>query len=302
MKKRWFWLCGAITMAIGVGVWAKRPAPPTTVRTMALTPTRVEQTVSCNGVVEAADGIGVFLPVDCVIREVYVAVGQRVKKGDTLAVVDKEATHANADDVAAQIALAGMPEEVTAPEDGIVVEVSATAGKVVVRGTPCVLLVRPCDLQVRIAIREKDLRVLREGMCVRIGGDGLAQSTYGGTLTEISSTASSSGSSTIVEGVVTPDEGIVDASFRLGISTKATVVTSVIEEGYLIPYEAVLSDEKGSYLYLLSGGVARRHNVEGAIPVAQGLLLNNTASVGATIILEPEKVSGDGATVTEVAS
>lgn len=302
MKKRWFWLCGVIAVAIGIVAWGKRPTPPPTVRTMALTPTRVEQTVSCNGVVEAADGIGVFLPVDCFIREVRVSVGQRVKKGDVLAVMDKEATHANADDVAVQIALAGMAEEVTAPEDGIVVEISATTGKVLACGTPCVLLVRPCDLQVRIAIREKDLRVLKEGMCVRISGDGLTQSTYDGVLTEISSAASSSGSATIVEGVVTPDEGIVDASFRLGISTKATVVTSVIEEGYLIPYEAVLSDEKGSYLYLLSGGVARRHNVEGAIPVAQGLLFNNTALVDATIILEPEKVLGDGATVMEVAS
>lgn len=302
MKKRWLWLIGAVMAAVGIGVWMNRPAAPPMVRTTVLTPTSVEQTVSCNGVVEAADGVGVFAPVDCFIREVSVSVGQRIKKGDVLAVIDKDATYADAGDMATQIALAGMKEELTAPEDGIVVEVSAKAGEILEFGTPCALLVRPCDLQVRIAIREKDLRTLREGMSVRISGDGLAQSTYSGTLSEISSAASTSSSATVVEGVVKPERGAVDTSFRLGLSAKATVITSVTEAGYLIPYEAVLADERGSYIYILRNGTAHLQRVEGAVQVPRGLLLTDTALADATIILEPEKVADDGAAVKEVPS
>lgn len=289
-------------VAVGIGAWLHRPVTPPTVKTTVLTPTQVEQTVSCNGVVEAVNGVGVFAPVSCCIREVRVAEGQRVKKGDVLAVVDKEATYAEAGDIATQVALAAMEEKLTAPEDGIVVEVSAKAGETLAFGTPCVLLVRPCDLQVRIAIRERDLRVLQEGMSVRISGDGLEQAAYLGKLTEISGTASADSSAIVVEGIVVPNEGQTDDSFRLGLSAKATVITSVVEEGYLIPYEAVLADEQGSYIYVLQEGKACLRRVNEAVQVPYGLLMADDSLVEATVILEPEKVSGDGATVTEAAS
>ena len=302
MKKRWCWLIGCVMAMVGIGVWLNRPAIPPTVRTTALIPTQVEQTVTCSGVVEAMDGVGVFAPVSCRIREVCVSVGQRVKKGDVLAVVDKEATYAESGDLATQVALAAMEKELVASDEGIVVEVSAEAGKTLPFGTPCVLVVRPCDLQVRIAIREKDLRVLREGMRVRISGDGLEQTSYLGKLSEISGTASANSSTTVVEDIVLPDEGQTDDSFRLGLSAKATIITSVVEEGYLIPYEAVLADEEGSYIYLLQDGMARLHRVEGAVQVPRGLLLSDDALAGAKIIVEPEKVLGDKTMVTEALS
>lgn len=299
MRKRWLWWIGAVVAAVGVGVWIHRPATPPTVKTAVLTATQVEQTVTCNGVVEAVDGVGVFAPVSCRIREVRVAEGQRVKKGDVMAVVDKEATYADAGDVPTQVALAAMDEALTAPEDGVVVKVSAETGKTLPFGTPCVMLVRPCDLQVRVAIREKDLRVLREGMRVRISGDGLEQASYQGVLTEVSGKASVGSSTTVVEGVVTPDAGQTDDSFRLGLSAKATVITSVIEEGYLIPYEAVLADEQGSYIYLLQDGKARFCRVEGAVQMPRGLLMTDASLANVAVIMEPEKIAGDGVLVLE---
>lgn len=302
MKKRWILLLTAVVAAAGVVVWRNRPVTPPTVRTMVLTTSQVEQTVSCNGVVEAVDGVGVFAPISCRIREVCVTAGQRVKKGDVLAIIDKDATYAETGDIATQVVLAAMEEEITASEDGIVVEVYAEAGQALTLGTPCVLLVRSCDLQVRIAIREKDLRVLQEGMSVRISGDGLEQPSYLGRLTEIAGAASADSSSVVVEGVVVPDEGETDDSFRLGLSAKATVITSVVEQGVLVPYEAVLADEQGSYVYTLRDGKAYRHRLEGAVQAPRGWLMTDAAMAGVTVILEPEKVPGDGYAVTEAAS
>lgn len=299
MKKRWLLAILALVVAIGAGVWSRANAAPVTVKTAVLSASEVEQTVSCNGVVEAVDGVGVFAPVSCYIREVRVTAGQRVSKGDVLAVVDKENTLAGTDEIATRIALAGMSEELVASDDGIVVEVSAVEGQVLQVGTPCALLVRPCDMRVRIAIREKDLRVLQEGMRVRISGDGLEKSTYNGELSEISCAASTDGSATMVAGLVSPDAGEIDDSFRLGLTAKATVVVSVTAEGYLVPYEAVLSDEEGSYIYLLQNGVARRYNVDDAEQMPRGVLLEDGDLAEAHIVLEPEKVAGDGSVVTE---
>lgn len=302
MKKRWFWIVAVAIVVAGIGVWTSMPDTPPTVKTTVLTPSRVEQTVSCDGVVEAVDGVGVFAPVGCRIREVCVAPGQWVKKGDVLARIDKEATLADTEDIVTQVALAGMEEELVAPDDGIVVEVSAKVGDTLKLGTPCALLVRPCDMQVRIAIREKDLRVLREGMRVRISGDGLERSSYEGVLSEIAYTASTGSSAIMVAGAVTPDAGVADASFRLGLSARATVITSVIDEGYLVPYEAVLADEQGSYIYVVRDGIARLQRVEGAVQVPAGLLLTDETLAGASVVLEPEKITGDGVPVTEATS
>ena len=302
VKKWWILLLILLVVAVGVGWWMSRPEQPPTVKTTVLTPTQVEHTVSCNGVVEAVDGVGVFAPVSCRIREVKVTVGQRVNKGDVIAVIDKDATLSETGDIATQVALAAMEEELVATEDGIVIEVSAEVGKTLKCGTPCAVLVRPEDLRVRIAIREKDLRTLREGMQVRISGDGLEKSSYSGVLTEISCTASTNSSATVVAGVVTPDMGVADTSFRLGLTAKATVITSVTENGYLVPYEAVLADENGSYFYLLQDGRTHIYRVEAAKQVARGWLLTDETLADASVVLEPEKVAGDGAMVMEVAS
>lgn len=301
MKKRWIWLAVAVVAVIGTGVWMQRPSDPPTVKTAVLTPCRVEQTISCNGVVEAADGVGVFAPIDCYIREVLVEEGQRVQKGDVLAVIDKDVTAEQAD-TATQVLLAGLDEMLVAPEDGILLNVEAKAGEVLPLGVPCAMLVRPCDLQLRISIRERDLRCVSEGMTVRISGDGFAQGVYDGVLTEIAATASSAGSTTVVEGVVLPNAGEADASFRLGLSAKAVVITSVTDCGYLIPYEAVLADEQGSYMYTLTEGKACAHRLEDAVQLPQGVMVTDPSFATMTIVLEPEKVHGDGAVIGEWAS
>ena len=302
MVKKWIWIVIVLVIALGVGLWWNRPASPPTVRTVVLTATRVEQTVTCNGVVEAVDGVGVFLPISCRVREVRVKVGQRVQKGDVLAVIDKEATLADAVDVATQLALAALEETIVAPEDGIVAEVGAETGKILKVGTPCISLVRSSDLRVRIAIREKDLRVLREGMSVTISGDGLDKKQYTGVLSDISSTASSSSSGVVVAGQVTPNEGEADTSYRLGLTAKVAVITDVTEMGYLVSYEAVLADEKGSYFYVVQDGVARLRRIVDAVQLPAGWLLTDETLSDVAVVLEPEKVGGDGVTVLEATS
>lgn len=299
MKKRWLVAVTIPIVVAMVGVRIVGSETPPAVRTQALTISTVEQTVSCNGVVEAADGIGVMAPVACTIREVHASIGQRVRKGDILAVVDRESTVEHATDPMTKLAVAAMEENLVASDDGIVINVNAEAGKELPFGTPCVVLVRPCDLQVRIAIREKDLRVLQEGMRVRISGDGFAQKHYAATLTEILATASTNSSAPVVEGVVSMDDGQVDDSFRLGLTAKATVITSVTDEGIVIPYEAILSDESGNYVYIVEQGAAKIYRLNDAAPLAQGLLLYDTRLKDSSIIMEPEKVEYEGMTITE---
>ena len=292
MKKRWIWLCVAAVIGAAVLLTATQTPEAVSVETMTLKPQRVEQTVSCMGAVEAVDGHGVFAPVSCLVTEVKVREGPRVKKGDVLALIDREATRQLLGDPSELVALAALEEELTAQKDGIVISVPAQAGQILELGTPCALIAYDEDIRVRIAIREKDLRVLRPGMTVRISGDGLINTSYEGTLTEIASAARADLSGgTVVEGVVTMRDGAVDPSFRLGLTTKAVVVTDVMAAGLVIPYDAVVSDESGSYVFLAEKGNARRYDLKKYRYVPSGVLLLDSSLKDASVILTPGQVT-----------
>lgn len=298
MKKRWIVLSVIGAVAVLAMVLFRDSCRPVTVSAVTLEPCRVEQTVSCMGVVEVSDAMVVALPMSCVIRQVNVKSGDRVREGDVLAVVDKEATRQMLFDNAALVALAALPEEITATCDATVVEVGAVANQSLEYGTPCAVLAADENMQVRIAIRERDLRIVKQGMSVRITGDGFEKAYYDGKLTEISSTARTDDGGTVVEGLVVLSAGAFDSSLRLGLTAKAAIVTSVTENGYVVPYEAVLSDEAGSFVYVFSDGQAQRQSISVAAQVEDGVLLEDAALAQMQIICDAESIADSGQKVT----
>ena len=299
MKKRWIWVSVPLVAVVGIGLALGAPKTVVTVKTKPLLPQQVEQTVVCNGAVEAGESEGVFAPFTCVVSAVQVKEGQQVEAGQTLAVIDKEATRRlMGEDPAAQLVLAAMEEKLTAPTSGVVMAVKAVAGQPLEAGTPCIIIAPRSALQVRISIREKDLPKLKAGLIVHITGDGFRRDRYEGVLTEISSAAVNGGTGAMVKGVVTLQEDQADETLRLGLTAKAAVVTRTVQDGLVVPYEAVESDSDGmDYVYLLKNGVAVRHNLTVAAQLADGLLLADTALQGAVVILQPEKITDDGMSV-----
>lgn len=296
MNKRWFWavvfvaIFGAAVVALVGG------NKEVTVDTVTLSPQRVEQTVCCTGVVESATSTGVFVPVSCRIQEVAVAVGQRVSAGDTLAVIDKQASLEQIADEKQRMVLAATPDTLLAPADGVVVATKVESGDWLEPGVPCVVVALQDKLQVRIAIQEKDLPAMRIGMPVRVTGEGFRQSSYAGTLQEIAASArTDSGAGTVVEGIVALQGD--DPSLRLGLSAKATIVTDVTDKGLLIPYEAVENEGEDSFVYLLKEGAVKRVSVPSHIPVGEGLLLADKGWQGSQVIVHPEQIAQHKLTV-----
>lgn len=273
MKRSWLWvLLVVVVAAIGLGsVGAFRR--PITVSAVTLEPCRVEQTVSCMGVIEAADTMPIILPIDCMVSDVCVKAGDRVQKGDVLITVDKEMSRQHVFGKESLMLLAALPTEITAPVEGTVVEVGALKGHLLEQGTPCMVVAADTDMQIRVAIREADLRALKCGMQVHITGDGFEKTSYDGVLTKISSKARGGEDGTVVEGVVSLAPGSFDPSLRLGLTAKATIVTSVIENGYVIPYDSIQTDSNGSYVYVFMDNRLQRKEIVEAARVPQGVLL-----------------------------
>ena len=299
MKKWWFFPLVLGALALVVATANKQDEQTTKVRTAVLRTQTVEQTASCNGVVEAGEVQGVFSSMMCVVDKVLVEQGQQVKAGDPLVTIDKDATKLiqnSTDRVSGALSLLTMEETVCAPTDGIVLSVEVEAGDTLNEQMPCVTLAPLSALQVRVMIREKLLPTLSVGQSVRVSGVGFDKDVYLGELTEIASSASvSSGGEAVVEGVVTLCENEADASMRLGLTAKAKIVTSVTKSGLVVPHEAVCRKDDGTrYVYLVRDSAATLTPITVSAELSDGVLLDTKEYAGYEVILDPEQVSADG--------
>ena len=291
MKKRWVGLSTVAVLIAGVLAISADKDSMVVVSGVKLSPQKVEETVSCVGVVEAVDGTSVLLPTSCRIKRVKVKSGQRVEKGDVLVSIDMERTKSDVTDPAELVMLAALEEQITAPVDGVVVSVRAKAGDVLEMGVPCAVIAQDSDIQVRIGIREKDIKQIKKGMAVRVRGEGFTRDFYNGEVSEISSAArTEANSGTVVEGVIALSDGEADASLRLGLTAKVSVITSVRDNAVIIPYEAVHSDSDGDYVMLAEYGKAVVKQLESTVRVADGLVVDADEWNGKTVIVRAQDV------------
>ena len=291
-----------------VGARALMTEKPKRVKTVTVTPQTVCRTVECTGRVEAAESHEVYVPVPCVAGVVSVEVGQRVKSGDILFDVDTEATQS----VLAQWSEAVSGEiddvqSVTAPVDGIVTELNVQEGMLTDHTAPCVVIAPSEDVCVAVAIREKHLRDVKVGQRVEVCGVGFARDSYRGVVSAIADSAHQqfigSISETVVDAVVTLDDGQADRSLRVGLGATATVTVDTVEQALLIPYECIAQTESGEeYIYVVAeDGNAYRRTVKPTAEYASGALMVSGVSSGERLVLDPESLSGECVAVEEEA-
>ncbi len=308
MKKKYVWLIVLTLTAISgilLGGYLTK-TPPVEVRVVTLQPQLVEQTVSCSGKIEAAKSQNVYLDMPCVAGEVYVQAGQEVEQGDVLFTVDVDATKqvlAQAGGLGvSQIADEAIAKEVTATVSGVVSTLNVTPGSLTDTSKPCAVIASSDTRRVKIAVREQDLQKVAIGQRVTVTGSGFRKDSYTGVLTELASSARQqlvgTVTETVVDAVVMLDQDQMDASLRVGLNAKAAVQVSSIPDALVVPYECVLQDEEGDeYVYAYADGRAVRRVFVSGEEWSTGFHVVSGLQTGDRIILDPEKVSGDGAPV-----
>ncbi len=306
VKGKKYVILGAVTAAAITGiVWAgnalEEAVPEVTLYT--LDTQTVEKSVQCTGRLESAGSYSVYTDIACIADEILVQEGDVVQKGDVLLTVDRQATRQ------AMAAMGGVspelvPEpdiarEVTAPVSGVVTAVSISTDTLNDAAEPCVVISSSEKMQVKIAIPEEYLRQVAVGQPVIVSGNALAKESYTGTLTEIAATAhqqvSGSQSGTVVDAVVTLDEGTLDDSLRFGLTAKTRVIVDSLPDALIVPYDCVNQDDDGQeYVYLYEDGRAVRRDITVSEELRSGYLLAEGLQKGDQLIAEPETVSRDG--------
>ncbi len=274
-----------------------------TVETVTLSRQTVKETVICAGTVTAADGVEVYASMPCVAGEIAVEVGDRVEKGDVLLSVDRTATLAAAvgaglSEEQSVMASAALPETVIAPAAGVVSAIGAVSGAMLGTDRPCVILSEGDGVSVSIAVRENMLPRIAVGQQVAVSGVAFAKGVYTGTIREIASSArtrvNGTTSETVVDAVVSLDEGQADASLLLGLSAKAAITVGTREAVLLVPYDCLAQTEDGDmYVYRVANGFAERVSVTVEEELPEGAVITAGADSGDVLVREPAQLEGE---------
>lgn len=292
---------------IGYGKYVKESIPK--VEVFSVQPSSVEDSVVCTGKVEYASSGSVYAPAASVSGKVYVKSGDYVYAGQKLmdvTTVSAGQTDGSADLQEAYAAFlnqssdsssspAAETKTLTSPISGRVTSVAVTdSGYYVDPSKPAVEITGTSGLQVRLSVNESQISDIKPGQKAEITGAGFKNSTYSGTVKQISSEAkqlySTTGTETVVEVVVSVDRAGSD--IKPGYTAKAKITVSNSTNVLVAPYEAVRADNDGKeYVFRLVGRKAVKTPIVTNREFGNGLEVKKGLSANDRIIGTPDSVS-----------
>lgn len=270
----------------------------------------VENSITCSGRVERITTNSVYAPSAALVKNIYVKTGDKVKAGQSLMVVQIPAEKIGTSDLpsgyesllnqyssqlqSAQSQSAATTQTITAPVTGEVTSVSVTNEGIVTAGVPVAVIADDSGLQVRLSVNESQISDIKVGQKAVITGVGFKNSSYSGTVKQISSDAkqivSTTGQETVVEVIVSVDNAGDD--IKPGYTSKVKIITSRNSGVLVAPYEAVRADKNGNeYVFKLKGNKAVRAQIVTQKEFDSGFEVVSGLSNNDIIIENPDNIS-----------
>lgn len=181
--------------------------------------------------------------------------GQQLATRDQKALADKAAADAQASLDALEHETGGKPQQtLVAPFDGVVATIPVNQGDRVAAGAALVTITRSNGLVITCGIEPAEVKRLKIGQAVRIkplSGDAEAVE---GKLSRIDKSLNPK--TRLVDADVTVDDELIQ-----GAAFRAQVEVGELK-GWLVPRDAVLDDDEGTYLFQVAGDKAKRVKVK----------------------------------------
>jgi RND family efflux transporter MFP subunit len=217
---------------------------------------------------------------------------QQLATRDQLAQAEKAVADANATLDALRREGADRPTQtLTAPFDGIVATVPVAQGDRVQAGATLMTLTRLDGLVVTVGIDPGQRGLVRPGQTAR--------------LEPLSGGAPLDGKVLRVDGVLNPKTRLVDADISVspssvisGTAFRADITVGQLQ-GWIVPHDAVLTDDKGAYVFQIAGKTASRVNVKVVGPDGGDDVVDGKLDPGRPLVVQGNYQLSDNATVRE---
>ena len=146
---------------------------------------------------------------------------------------------------------------ITAPSSGTITQVGAAVGSPAsgaagAAGNVIFVIQNTDDLKVAVTIDEYDIKNVKTGMKATILSDSTGETKIGGTVSQISQTATTTQDSTGFGAEITVDDK--NSGLLIGTGAKVNIVLSGKSNVFAVPFDAVGEDENGnSVIYVKNG-------------------------------------------------
>ncbi len=249
----------------------------------------IEERLSFTGDIKAQDQILVYPKVAGKLIENRVQEGDRVKKEEIIAIVDRDIT-----------GLKFEPVEVTSPIDGIVGRVYLDKGSGVnppkpspSMGTPIAMIVYMNTVKVKINIIERDLPRVKKGQKAEIWVDAYPDEVFLGRLTGLSPVVDPMSRTAPAEiSIRNPDHRL-----KPGYFARVRLLVAEHRDVLVIPEDCILKSGVENYVFVVNGEIARRKEIK--LGLSEGDLVEVLAGLkgGEIIVTVGGQMLKDGSEV-----
>jgi len=298
MKKAIVWLIIlAVLFFIGYRGWeaykktqVKKPAKieetSFPVKVEVVSPTTLIESLTLTGDVREIEEVDVFPKVSGKLIELKVEEGDRVKKDEILAVIDRDITGVKFE-----------PAEVAAPVEGIVGRVYLDKGAAVnpptpspSMGTPLVRIVNMDSVKVVINVIEKDLPKIKTGQKAKIRVEAYPNEIFYGKVNLVSPVVNLLTRTATVEiGLANPNHAL-----KPGMFADVEIIIGEKKEAVLIPSYAVLEMGEKNKVFIISGGKTKEKEVSLGLSGSDRVEVKEGINPGDSLIVAGQHSLKDG--------
>ena len=249
--------------------------PPVKVQLVKTGP--LTQTLDLTGDVEGIEEIDVYPKASGKLLDIKVEEGQRVKKDQLLARIDRDVE-----------GVKFQPAEVIAPAKGIVGRVYLDQGARVSppdpgpgMGTPILRIVNMDQVKVVVNVIEKDFSKIVLNQEAQVSVDAYPDDTFTGKITLISPTIDRTTRTASVE-ITIPNR---DHRLKPGMFAQVKIILRKVDHALLIPTYAMLEKSEAKEVFTVGNGKAHLHQIELGADLGEWVEVKGGLVVGDSLIV-----------------
>ena len=283
------------------------------------------RSVNCTGEIVEQNREDVYLSIPIIASEVKFSVGDYVKKGDIIAIIDKPATataiigsynsivndymhdailnlpkeqleevmNSYSDSFSLSNSLKNIPDYIVAGISGTLTQINISCNKPTTPYTSIVTIIDDNTLVAKVSVKEENIDSIAIGASAILTGSAFDEDEYEGCVTKIYPSAykkrNSLTTETVVDVIVTPNSD--DHNLKSGYTTKANIIIDTVDFAITVPYESVLQDiNNREYVYVLKGSKAKKQYITTGLELSKGFEVLEGIDETAIIIANPSNV------------
>jgi multidrug efflux pump subunit AcrA (membrane-fusion protein) len=252
------------------------------VKTVELRKGNIKQVLSFSGNLKAEEEVNVYSKVSGKLAENRVEVGDKVKKGETIAIVDRDETGFKFE-----------PAPVSSPLKGTVGKIYLDKGASVLPNIPLALIINMDRVKVKIDISERYLLLISKGQIAEVRVDAYPEELFSGKVSRVSPLVNPGSRTAPVEiSMANPGHRL-----KSGMFARVNIAVKEHKDVLTLPRRAILEKGEKKMVFVVEGALARKREVQTGIIRKERVEITGGLKEGERIVIEGNYGLKDGMSV-----